>query len=158
VSESHTEAGANDAVEFRRLGPTDVEAARAAFAMMHRVFEAEPAELSDRYLADLLTSGSFWAIGAFEADEPVGCITAHELPMTRSERTELFIYDLAVRADRQRRGIARRLVDTLVSDAAERGTDVVFVAADDEDDHALAFYADLGGRPAPVTMFDLGAA
>lgn len=156
MSEPGSEDGTNDAVEIRRLGTTDLAPARAAFAMMHRVFETEPGELSDRYLVDLLASGSFWAIGAFEADEPVGCITAHELPMTRSEQTELFIYDLAVRPDRQRRGIARRLVETLVSDASERGTDVVFVAADDEDDHAIAFYAGLGGRAAPVTMFDLG--
>ncbi len=30
------------------------------------------------------------------------------------------------------------------------------VAAADDDAHALAFYESLGGRPAKVTMFDLG--
>jgi aminoglycoside 3-N-acetyltransferase I len=77
--------------------------------------------------------------------------------MTRHQRSEWFVYDLAVRKDRQRRGIGRRLVDALVSDAARRGIDVVFVPADNDDDHALAFYTSLGGRPSPVTMFDLGA-
>lgn len=30
--------------------------------------------------------------------------------------------------------------------------DVVFVPADNDDDHAVAFYAEFGGRPAAVTM------
>jgi hypothetical protein len=33
----------------------------------------------------------------------------------------------------------------------------VFVPADNDDTHAVAFYAGLGGRPAKVTMFDLGS-
>lgn len=144
-------------VVIERLGVADVERAREAFRMMHDVFEAEPAELSDRYLTDLLADGAFWALVAHDGTAPVGCITGHELPMTRCEGIELFVYDLAVRVDQQRRGIGRRLVQTLVGLAADRGIDIVFVPADDEDEHALAFYASLGGRPAEVTMFDLGA-
>jgi tRNA-Thr(GGU) m(6)t(6)A37 methyltransferase TsaA len=150
-----------DGVVIERLD-ANVTRARAAFTMMRDVFDeadddSEAVPLSDGYVARLLADASFWAIAAFEAGEPVGCITAHELPMTRHERTELFVYDLAVREDRQRLGIGRRLVDALVTGAAERGIDVVFVPADDEDTHALAFYERLGGRPAAVTMFDLGA-
>lgn len=62
-----------------------------------------------------------------------------------------------MREDRRRRGVGRRLVESLVAGCADRGSDVVFVPADDEDTHALAFYESLGGPPAPVTMFDLGA-
>jgi aminoglycoside 3-N-acetyltransferase I len=142
---------------LRRLGITDIDAARAAFTMMHEVFDEDREPLSDAYIARLLADDAFWAVGAFEGTDPVGCITAHALAMTRHERTELFIYDLAVRADRQRRGIGRQLVDSLVASAAERGIDVVFVPADDDDTHALAFYEGLGGRPAKVTIFDLGA-
>lgn len=148
--------GAGDLV-VERLGGDDVARARSTFAMMHHVFDEDPEELSDGYLTNLLADDAFWAIGAFDGTEAVGGITAHELPMTRHERTELFIYDLAVREDRQREGIGRRLVEALVAEAADRGIAVVFVPADDDDDHALAFYARLGGRPAKVTIFDLGA-
>lgn len=144
-------------VVIERLGIDDVQRALAAFEMMHDVFDEDPGVLSDGYVAGLLADGSFWAIVAFEAGEAIGCITGHELGMTRHERTELFVYDLAVRVDRQRRGIGRRLVDALVSGAADRGIDVVFVAAADDDTHARAFYRSLGGRPANVTMFDLGS-
>ena len=144
-------------VVIERLGVGDVQRARGAFEMMHDVLDEDSDVLSDGYVTGLLANESFWAIGAFEAGEAIGCITGHELAMTRHERTELFIYDLAVRVDKQRRGIGRRLVDVLVASASERGIDVVFVPADDDDKHALAFYESLGGRPAKVTMFDLGS-
>jgi len=146
----------SDAVVVERLLGGDVSRARAALAMMHEVLDDDPVALSDGYLGGVLANDACWVIAAFEGDEPVGCITGHELAMTRHERTELFVYDLAVRADRQRRGIGRRLVDALVAGAAAQGVGVVFVLADDEDVDAIAFYEGLGGRPAPVTMFDLG--
>lgn len=144
-------------VVIERLGVGDVQRAQAAFEMMHDVFDEDHDALSDRYATALLANESFWVIGAFEDGEAIGCITGHELAMTRHERTELFIYDLAVRVVDQRRGIGRQLVNALVVGAADRGIDVVFVPADDDDTHALAFYASLGGRPAKVTMFDLGS-
>jgi aminoglycoside 3-N-acetyltransferase I len=73
--------------------------------------------------------------------------------MTRRESRELFIYDLAVHADYQRRGIGRALVETLRVLGSAEGIDVTFVPADNEDDHALAFYEALGGEAAPVTIF-----
>ena len=149
-------AGSGSGVVIERLGIGDVQRARAAFEMMHNVFDEDPDVLSEGYVTGLLADESFWALGAFEAGEAIGCITGHELAMTRHERRELFVYDLAVRVDNQRRGVGRQLVETLVTGAAARGIDVVFVPADDDDTHALAFYADLGGRPNKVTMFDLG--
>ncbi len=149
--------GSGSGVVIERLGIGDVRRARAAFEMMHTVFDEDPEALSDGYVTGVLADESFWAIGAFEAGEAIGCITGHELAMTRHERTELFVYDLAVRVDRQRCGIGRQLVNALINSAADRGIDVVFVPADDDDEHALAFYASLGGRPAKVTMFDLGS-
>jgi tRNA-Thr(GGU) m(6)t(6)A37 methyltransferase TsaA len=147
---------ADDTLRIERL--TDqIDLARDAFQMMCEVFDEGGAPLSDHYVARLLADPRFHAFVAVEAGEPVGCITAHDLPMTRHERTERFVYDLAVREDRQRRSIGRLLVEAMVADAARRGIDVVFVPADNDDDHALAFYTSLGGHPAPVTMFDLGA-
>ena len=57
----------------------------------------------------------------------MGGLTAHALPMTRSPEAELFIYDLAVRADRQRRGIGR----TLVLATLDRAKAVAQVLQDD---------------------------
>ena len=94
---------------------------------------------------------SFWAIAAFAGDELVGGVTAHTLPLTRSASAELFIYDIAVRADHQRQGIGRRLIAALRAAALAAGIAVVFVPAANEDEHACDFYRALGGEPEEVT-------
>jgi len=144
---------------IRRLGRTDREAARAMFGVMAHVFEEHAEPLGDDYLDRLLARDDFWALAAFADErepEVVGGLTAHTLPMTRSESAELFIYDLAVRADRQRSGIGRALVGALRELAANAGIAVVFVPADDDDHHALEFYRAVGGTPSPVTFFTFG--
>ncbi len=153
------------------LGAADIELARETFAMMEEVFDGDSevdsdnevdgadqgGSLSDDYLRTLLANPSFWAIAAVDVNgDAVGGVTAHVLAMTRGEISELFIYDLAVRPHMQRRGIARDLIAALVSRAEQRGLSAVFVPADNDDQHALAFYEAIGGRAAPVTMFDLG--
>jgi aminoglycoside 3-N-acetyltransferase I len=141
-------------VRIRRLTVDDIAVARATFALLVEVFdEGAPGPLSDEYLAGLLGRDSFWALAAWVDNEVVGAITAHALPMTRSPSSELFVYDLAVHPVHQRRDIGRRLVLDLCEAAALAGIATVFVPADDEDVHALAFYRALGGAPAPVTIF-----
>ncbi len=86
----------------------------------------------------------------------VGGLTAHTLPMTHSESDEIFIYDIAVRAEHQRRGVGRLLVAHLRQVASDAEIHDLFVPADDEDTHAIEFYRALGGVGAPVTFFTFG--
>jgi aminoglycoside 3-N-acetyltransferase I len=65
--------------------------------------------LGDEYLMGLLDWADVWVYSALVDRQSVAGLTAHELPMTRGEITELFVYDIAVRADSQRRGIGRAL-------------------------------------------------
>lgn len=142
-------------VELRtkRLNAGDRELSRRLFAMMAEVFETPAAALSDAYLDTLLARPEFWAMAALSGDDVVGGVTAHALPMTRAETSELFIYDVAVRADYQRRGVGRQLLTKLREAASAAGIAEAFVPADDEDTHALDFYRALGGAAAPVTIF-----
>ena len=146
-------------VDVRRLDPGDETVAREMFATMAAVFDedgeglSEGEPLRDDDVMSLLRREDFWAVVATEGEVVVGGLTAHALPMTRSRSTELFIYDFAVRADRQRRGIGRALVDGLLSLARASGIETTFVSADNEDAHALEFYRAVGGVPSPVTFF-----
>ncbi|MFN7977397.1 MAG: GNAT family N-acetyltransferase [Vicinamibacterales bacterium] len=144
------------ATEVRRLTAKDVELARRTFQTMSAVFETDGVPLGDDYLRALLGRPDFWAFAAVDGDAVLGGITAHTLPMTRSESAEVFIYDLAVVPERQRQGIGRRLVATLRDAAAAEGIAVTFVPADNDDTHALDFYQAIGGTPAPVTIFTFG--
>jgi aminoglycoside 3-N-acetyltransferase I len=140
-------------MEIRRLRPGDEKSAHEMCAMMAAVFEEDRDALSDDYVRALLKREDFWAVVATDAGSVVGGITAYTLPLTRSPVAELFIYDLAVVADRQRMGIGRALLTELLSLAATAGINASFVAADNEDTHALDFYRALGGDASPVTLF-----
>lgn len=141
----------------QRLTIADRDRARALFQLLSRVFEHEQEDLDDAWLDRLLAREDFWALGAYEDGEVVGGLTAHTLPLTRAARTELFLYDIAVDPEHQRKGVGRALVEELRTRAALAGIGVAFVAADNEDTHALDFYRALGGEPAPVTMFTFGS-
>ena len=125
--------------------------------MMAAVFVEESAVLSDGYLDRLLGREDFWAIAALAENDLIGGLTAHTLPMTRSESSEVFIYDIAVREDHQRQGVGRQLITALRGAASAAGIQDVFVPADNDDAHALEFYRALGGQASPVTFFTFAA-
>ena len=140
-------------IRTKRLSVDDRELARRTFLLMAEVFEEEGALLSDHYLDQLLSGRDFWAFAALLGSDVVGGITAHTLPMTRSETSEVFIYDIAVHVDHQRRGIGMELVAALRAGTAAVGIHDIFVPADNDDTHALDFYRRLGGEPSSVTFF-----
>lgn len=140
-------------LEVKRLVRGDEAVAVVMFAMMAAVFGEISEPLSEEYLEKLLGRDSFWALVAFDGADVVGGLTAHTLPMTRSPSSELFIYDLAVREDHQRQGVATRLVLELRTAAALMGIHEIFVPADNEDEDALDFYRAQGATASPVTLF-----
>lgn len=144
-------------IRIIRLGQGQAVEARQLFHMMASVFGEDSEVLRDEYLNGLLDRRDFWVIAAVCGDSIVGGLTAHTLPMTRRESFEIFIYDLAVRPDVQRRGIGRRLVSAIREIAGAQGVCELFVVADEDDVHALDFYRAVGGDAAPVTMFSFSA-
>jgi aminoglycoside 3-N-acetyltransferase I len=70
------------------------------------------------------------------------------------ERSEIYIYDLAVASEHRRKGVATALITELKLVAAERGAWVIFVQADPPDDPAVALYTKLGTRE-DVFHFDI---
>ena len=142
----------------RRLAPADVETMRALIRLFCEAFseldayEATPP--SDRYLQRLLGDEKFVALAAIESGEVIGGLAGYELVKFERERSEFYIYDLAVREDRRRRGVATALIDELTRIAAAAGAEVVFVQADYGDDPAIALYSKLGRRE-DVMHFDI---
>lgn len=109
------------------------------------------------YLQRLLDSDYFMGLVALKGKEVVGGIAAYELMKFEQERSEIYIYDLAVSAAHRRQGIATALIQELKVIAAERGAWVIFVQADHGDDPAIALYTKLGARE-DVLHFDIPVA
>jgi aminoglycoside 3-N-acetyltransferase I len=111
------------------------------------------------YLRKLLDGDSFIALAAFDGGAVIGALCAYELRKFEQERSEIYIYDLAVAATHRRRGIATALIRSLQRIAAARGAWVIFVQADTqpEDEPAIALYSKLGLRE-QVLHFDIPVA
>ncbi len=111
---------------------------------------------SAEYLRRLLASDYFIALAAVKDGTVIGGIAAYELKKFEQERSEIYIYDLAVASDRRRQGIASALIQELRRLAAARGAYVLFVQADTgvEDEAAIALYTKLGTKE-EVLHFDI---
>lgn len=143
---------------IRQLGPADVALMEGLLETFGEVFGLAEEYAARRpgaaYLRQLLGGDTFIALAALAGDEVVGGIAAYELKKFEQERSEIYIYDLAVAAAHRRRGIATALIEALRKIAAARGAYVVFVQADLGDDAAIALYTKLGRRES-VLHFDI---
>jgi aminoglycoside 3-N-acetyltransferase I len=150
----------NDAgFTVRRLAPADIGVMRDLLRTLGEAFgdietfSAKPP--SQAYLERLLGKPDFVALAAIQGDEVIGGLMAYELQKFEQERSEYYIYDLAVRGDCRRRGVATALIESLKPIAAAGGGYVIFVQADHGDDPAVALYTKLGVRE-DVMHFDIG--
>ncbi|RRR67037.1 MAG: AAC(3)-I family aminoglycoside N-acetyltransferase [Candidatus Viridilinea halotolerans] len=111
---------------------------------------------SEAYMQRLLSQDHFIVLVAIRDDAVVGGIAAYELMKFEQERSEIYLYDLAVASDQRRQGVATTLIHALQQLAAQRGACVIFVQADAGDDPAIALYTKFG-TPEFVYHFDLTA-
>ena len=123
----------------------------AAFDEEGSFFSGPP---TDAYFEKLLSNPHFVMLVARINATVVGGLAAYELVKYEQERSEFYIYDLAVAEPFRRRGIARTLIEALKPIARSAGAWVIFVQADREDEPAVALYRSMGIEEAPL-HFDI---
>jgi aminoglycoside 3-N-acetyltransferase I len=147
-------------IEIRPLSPNEVSLLQALLRVFGDAFDDRDTYTahrpSDDYLRRVLGGESFIALAALDGNNVVGGLAAYELKKFEQERSEIYLYDLAVAPGYRRRGIATALIGQLKNLAAERGAYVIFVQADTsaEDEPAIALYTKLGRRE-QVLHFDI---
>ncbi|WP_022729078.1 AAC(3)-I family aminoglycoside N-acetyltransferase [Fodinicurvata sediminis] len=143
---------------IRELSGEDTHLFRELLSMFGEVFEEvdtySAAQPGEAYLCDLLKGEQLIALAAVQDDQVVGGLAAYELKKFERERSEIYIYDLAVAAAHRRKGIATALIDCVKGIASRRGAYVVFVQAEPGDAAAIALYTKLGRRE-DVLHFDI---
>ncbi|MBV7265880.1 GNAT family N-acetyltransferase [Erythrobacter ani] len=134
-------------IEIRRLGDADA----ALLPQVNRLYGEAFGEL-DEYLGDppteagsneLLSNDDAVLLVALDKARAIGALTAYVLPKFEQNRSELFIYDLAVAEEFRRRGIATRLIREAGNVARGRGVWMMFIQADAGDKAPLSLYRKL---------------
>jgi len=131
---------------------------RALNALFGKEFEDSDsygsAPPTNSYLAEVLGRQSVVVLVAENGEAIIGGLVAYVLSKLEQERSEIYIYDLAVAEAYRRQGVAAELVGTLQEIAAKIGAWVVYVQADYGDEPAIALYTKLGKRE-DVMHFDI---
>ena len=144
-------------ISVSRLGAGEVAAMQQANRLFHEVFGEEAyhgPEPGEDHLRRLLADDKFIALVASVDGEMVGALAGYELVKFEAERSEIYIYDLAVREEHRRRGVATALIEALKPIAREKGAWMIYVQADPPDAPAVALYDKLGVRE-EVYHFDI---
>ncbi len=143
----------------KRLEQGDLRAYRKLMSLFADAFDEKDtygdSPPSDKYANELMSDSGFVALVAEDpSGQVVGGLCAYRLRKFEQERSEYYLYDLAVAAEWRRRGIATALIDDLKSIACADGAWVIFVQADHGDDPAIELYTSLGTRE-DVLHFDI---
>lgn len=142
----------------RALTAADLPHLRELNALFGREFRDDQSYCSappgDEYVQRVLAEPRTIVLVALAGASVVGGLVAYELPKFEQERSEIYIYDLAVAEPFRRRGIASALLERVCSIGAERGASSIFVQADYVDAPAVALYQKFGARE-EVLHFDI---
>ena len=112
---------------------------------------------SDEYARGWLADPNNIAILAEADGRAVGALAGYVLPKFEQERSELYIYDLAVCESHRRLGVATAMIEETRRIARDVGAWTVFVQADTtpEDEPAQALYRSLTVSELTALHFDI---
>jgi aminoglycoside 3-N-acetyltransferase I len=141
--------------QLKRLGENDLLIFQKLIQLFQKIFEPKnPIIPSESYLKTLLQKSGFVALVILHEDQIVGGLTAYELPMYYGEYSELYLYDIAVASEFQRKGLGKELLLFLKKYCKENNIKEFFVEAHEEDKHAINFYNSNGGKAERVIHFN----
>lgn len=141
-------------VEYRKLAIGDESSFSKLVLLFNKEFESPDLNyVNDKNIRSLIAKPDFICFVAFIGDEVVGGLTGYELLMYDQEGSSMYLYDLAVDKNYQRRGIGSNLVGELMDYCRSKDIKDLFVQADVEDQHAVEFYNKIGGDDLETVQF-----
>ncbi len=148
-----TNTSANS-ILFKRLQAGDASLFEELVKLFNVEFEKSDLDyVNVENIKSLLTKPDFVCFVALSENQVVGGLTGYALKMYGYVGSTMYLYDMAVANAYQRKGIGSKLVSELKTFCTQHGIRDMYVQADVIDDHAIAFYKNLGGEPADVVHF-----
>lgn len=145
---------------FHRINNSELNTFRELMQLFGKVFEDDQSYQShlstDTYIAEFLNDPSHIVLVATdEQGTVVGGLVAYVLKKFEQQRSEVYVYDLAVSETHQRKGVGTGLFEKLKEVAKEINAYAIFVQADNADDGAIAFYRSLTNDEIIAHHFDI---
>ena len=145
-------------IQIKQLAPNETSQMRSLLNLFGEAFEDNDTyttkQPSDIYLKNLLNKDHFITLVAMQSKKIIGGLTAYELTKFEQQRSEIYIYDLAIDESYRRQGIATALINHLKTKAKQRGAYVIIIQADWDDEPAINLYEKLGKKE-KVLHFDI---
>lgn len=142
-------------VEIKKLNKSDLPEFIQLVKVFEEVFEMQDFSMPDEdHLQQLLADDNFMVFVAFDENKDViAGLTAYILIQYYSVKPLVYIFDLAVLACFQRKGIGKQLIVAINTYCQKAGMEEVFVQADVGDGYAVDFYRATGGIAENVIHF-----
>lgn len=141
-------------IKIVRLNNSDLERFIELIRLFNEVFEEYHCIGPSEHLNKLLSKSDFHAIIALRNDIMVGGLTAYELNRYYSDKSELYIYDIAVKTKFHNQGIGKKLISYLKDYGVKNEIETIFVEAHSEDEQAVKFYESTFGVSEKVDHFN----
>ncbi|AWX44690.1 Gentamicin 3-N-acetyltransferase [Flagellimonas maritima] len=141
-------------IQTIRLSRTDSSLFKKLITLLNEVFEENITIASDNHLQNLIAKPEFYAIVAIANDIILGGLTAYELQSYYNDKSELYIYDIAVKSEFQNKGIGKKLIQYLQELCSKNNVSTIFVDAHSEDKQAITFYESVFGGCEKVDHFN----
>jgi len=150
-----------DTYSYTRVGMEGVAVLRQLREVFVCAFEenelSDTKQPSDKCLRKVLKDTYYITLVPKDLNRNVaGGLIAHILSKIDQERSDVYLYDLAVALEHRRHGIATKLISELKTIAKEYGAYVIFVQADNVDEEAVALYTKLSTSvESDISHFDI---
>jgi aminoglycoside 3-N-acetyltransferase I len=145
----------NEPFKIVRLKMPEVDLFQELVQLLNAVFEEGNTVASKNQLKKLLSKSNFHAVAAIKGNKIVGGLTAYELERYYTDKSELYIYDIAIQAELQKQGIGKALINHLKEYATQNEIEAIFVQAYSEDKQAVKFYESTIGKGEKVNDFTI---
>lgn len=146
-------------ITYKQLTDISISEFKDLMILFGKVFNDDKsyqsAKPKDDYIEDFLNDHNHISLIALDDNKVIGGLVAYILTKFEQERSEIYIYDLAVSDTHVRLGIATKLIENLKEIAKTQGIDSIFVQADKSDEGAVSFYKSLGAKSTDTYNFDI---
>ncbi|HYV91822.1 MAG TPA: GNAT family N-acetyltransferase [Chitinophagales bacterium] len=142
-------------IKIEKLNRNDIEKFIELIRVFEDVFKMKNFKIPDEtYLLQLLAKDSFFVFVALLNNKVIGGLTSYIMQQYYSKSPLVYIYDLAVKTEFQRKGIGKMLITGNNNYCKDIGVEAVMVEADEVDDYAIKFYHSTGATAEKVIHFD----